>query len=904
MRANVAAQLDPVYLESLYEEWQQDPDSLDPTWQAFFQGFSLASCPRKCVAAGQAQKQSNVASLIYNYRDQGHRLAHNNPLFFPPSDIDELSLEYFQLSNADLDEVFDTGHLGFKQRATLREIVKFLEDTYCGSVGAEYLHIQDVSIRRWLQDQMEKSQNRPSLKGEEKRLILENLIDAALFETFVHRRFVGHKRFSIEGAESLISALHWLVDISPQLGVDEVVIGMAHRGRINVLANLLDKPYQTIFSEFKDNYLLDSMHGSGDVKYHKGFSSDHDSHRDGQRVHLSLTANPSHLEVVGPVALGKARAKQRRDPERQKVLPLVVHGDSAFAGQGIVAETFNMSRLKGYSVGGTIHLIVNNQIGFTTGPDQARSAGYATDVAKMVEAPIFHVNGDDPEAVVFVSELALRFRQTFGRDVVIDMLCYRRHGHSEVDEPRLTQPLLSRQIAGHTPVHHIYSQKLVKEGVLSADEVSQLEDGVRTTLDEAFVAAQIPKPAPEPDSYHGKWVGFDYPYSADPVDTSVARSVLEHVSERLRAVPENFSLNSKVKRILGQRNLEAPVDWSYGEALAFGTLLLEGTPVRLSGQDSERGTFSQRHAVLSDVNTVEHHVPLNHLAEDQARFCVYNSPLSEASVLAFEYGYSLADPGMLVLWEAQFGDFANGAQVIVDQFIVAAHAKWKRSNNLVMLLPHGYEGQGPEHSNAYLDRYLAACAEENIQVCVPTTPAQYFHVLRRQMHRPFRLPLVLMTPKGLLRHPLATSTLDDLAHGRFMEVLDDPKPPQRAGRVVFCSGRVYYDILEAKERIGVHDVALVRVEQLYPFPKEQIERIVEFYEEVDVIWAQEEPANRGGWTYFEPQFRSVLPHRRLRYVGRPPSASPAVGSMALHRQEQRRLVEQALGINKIQRGRQ
>ena len=900
-RGNPATIWNAEYIESLYTQWQQDPASLPETWQTFFQGFELSMCPRACVASDRAAAQSKVASLIYAYRSRGHLIAQLDPLGDNPSTHPELAPEAFGLGDDDLDTVFDTGHLGGPQRAPLREIIGLLREIYCRSVGVEYVHIQDVRVRRWLQEQMEPTRNRPSFDAARKREILELLNDAELFETFIHTRYRGQKRFSLEGAETLIPAMHAVVDLAPELGVEEIVIGMAHRGRLNVLANILDKSFSEIFAEFEDNYLPDSFGGDSDVKYHKGFSSEH-VNRGGKHVRLSLSSNPSHLEAVDPVVQGKARAKQRQrdDTERRRsVMPLLIHGDAAFAGQGVVAETLNLSQLKGYNTGGTLHLIVNNKIGFTTLPCESRSSVYATDVAKVVEAPIFHVNGDDPEATCFVAELALRFRQEFGRDVVVDMYCYRRHGHNEGDEPAFTQPVLYKKISERPSVRTLYRDQLTRAGELSEAEERRFSEDLSERLERDLEAVKTHKPSPRTTSYTNLWQGLDAPFSFEPAHTGVAHEILVEVTRGLTTVPEGFELNPKVARQLPKR-LEAveqrgEIDWAAGEALAFGTLLVEGTPVRLSGQDSERGTFSHRHAVWADTVSQQPYKPLNHLRDGQAHFCVYNSSLSEASVLGFDYGYSLAEPRMLILWEAQFGDFANGAQVIIDQFIVAAQAKWARSSGLVMLLPHGYEGQGPEHSNAYLERYLAAGAEDNIQVCNLTTPAQLFHALRRQVRRPFRRPLIIMSPKSMLRHRRAVSPVEQLIDGRFEELLDDPTPPAAARRVVLCSGKVFYDLLEARERDAIEDVALVRVEQIYPLHAERLRQVLGRYpENAELVWAQEEPKNRGAWSHIWQRLDELAPQRRLRYVGRAASASPATGSLARHKAEQADLVTQAL----------
>ncbi len=897
------------YIEEMYSRWQTEPSALSAEWQAFFSGFDLAMCPRDCVAAERARAQSQVASLIFAYRALGHLIAQVDPLGNNPTSHPTLQLERFGLTRENLDQVFDTGHLHGPARARLSEIIEILHDTYCRSIGVEYIHIQDREVRRWLQAQMEPTRNKRQLSAEQQKEILHHLIDAEVFETFIHSRYPAQKRFSLEGAESLIPALHHFVELATHLGADEVVMGMSHRGRLNVLANILDKPYPVIFNEFEDNLLPEWAGGDGDVKYHRGFSSDHESHTEGGRMlHISLTANPSHLEAVDPVVEGRARAKQRRrdDQEhRSRVIPLLVHGDAAFAGQGLVAETLNLSQLEGYRTGGTVHFIINNQIGFTTLPAEARSSLYSTDVAKMVEAPIFHVNGDDPEAVVWAIELALRFRQQFGRDVVVDMICYRRHGHNEGDEPAFTQPVLYAKIKDRPSVRVLYTDRLLRCCDLSEQEGDTIADEFKNRLQAAFeevkdTGSLPPELRTDRYAYDGIWKGLDNPYSHDPTATGVAHELLAATARALTSVPEGFELNPKVARQLPKRREavegHGEVDWSLAELLAFGTLLVEGNPVRLSGQDSARGTFSQRHSVWHDMNdqTVSH-VPLNHIDATQEKFCVYNSMLSEAAVLGFDYGYSLAEPHMLVLWEAQFGDFANGAQVIIDQFIVGSLAKWQRSSGLVMLLPHGYEGQGPDHSNAYLERYLAACAEHNIQVCNLTTPAQYFHVLRRQLRRPFRRPLVIMSPKSLLRHKLAVSPVDELVSGRFQEVLDDPMPPQRARRLVLCSGKVFYDVMEARAALGVDDVAVVRLEQLYPLHRELLQRTAKPYLGADeIVWLQEEPQNRGAWSFMLPRLLELFPDHRLRYAGRPASASPATGSHRVHEQEQDALVHEAL----------
>ncbi len=891
------------YVDALYEEYLRDPASVGEAWQTFFQGFDLASCPRTCVAATQARAQSKVASLIYAYRNQGHLIAKLDPLGNNPDSHPALALETFDLTEEDIPKIFDTGHLGGPQRAPLSDVLAILRETYCESVGVEYLHIQDMNVRRWLQAEMEPIRNRPQLSREDKHEILSNLVDAEIFETFIHSRYPGQKRFSLEGAESLIPAVHAIVELAPELEIAEMVIGMAHRGRLNVLANILDKSYAQIFSEFEDNFVPETVGGDGDVKYHRGFSSTHVNHQ-GNPLHISLTSNPSHLEAVNPVALGRTRSKQRRrgDTEsRRQVLPFLIHGDAAFAGQGLVAETLNLSGLPGYTTGGTVHFVVNNQIGFTTGPAEARSTKYSTDVAKMLEAPIFHVNGDDPAAVVHVARLALRFRQEFGRDVVVDMVCYRRHGHNEGDEPAFTQPLLYGKIKNRPPVRKLYQQQLIDAGDLEPQAAEEIAQRLKARLQSAFEEVKRQPVVEDKPAFQEAWKGLDNPYSSEPAATAVPHTMLVDVARALTTIPDGFTLNPKVARRLPKVreaiDSHGSVDWATAELLAFGTLLHEGTPVRLSGQDSARGTFSQRHSVWQDMRSQEPYIPLRHIRPGQARFCVYNSLLSEAAVLGFDYGYSLDEPHMLVIWEAQFGDFSNGAQVIIDQFLVSSLSKWQRASGLVMLLPHGYEGQGPEHSNAYLERYLAACAEDNIQVCNFTTPAQYFHALRRQVRRSFRRPLIVMSPKSLLRSPQCVSTVDDLVDGRFREVLDDPTPPSRARRLVLCSGKVFYDLIDRRQRDGVDDVAIIRVEQFYPCPEGQMVEVVARYEGADtVVWVQEEPQNRGGWAFISQRLRHLFPGHQVQYAGRETAASPAPGSLQLHRIEQEQLVRDALGL--------
>ncbi|MBW2732597.1 MAG: 2-oxoglutarate dehydrogenase E1 component [Deltaproteobacteria bacterium] len=905
--------VDAAYIEDLYEQWQGDPNSVPESWQYFFQGLSFAGTRKApsedcSLHARGARMQSNVASLIYAYRDQGHVIAQTDPLGSSPQEIDALRLENWDFTDDDLREVFDTGHLaGVPERLTLREILQVLQQTYCRSIGVEYLHIQDRSIRRWLQEQLEPVRCSPDCSREQKLQILEDLVDAEQFESFTHSRYPGQKRFSLEGAETLIPGLRGLIEGAASSGAKEIVFGMSHRGRLNVLANILGQSYEEVFTEFEGNFLPSTFQGDGDVKYHKGYGSTYTTHA-GQEVHLTLTANPSHLEIVDPVVQGRVRAKQRQHDdthERKKVIPLLIHGDAAFSGQGVVAETLNLSQLAGYRTGGTVHVIINNQIGFTTSPMDGRSSPYPTDVAKLVDAPIFHVNGDDPEATVFAMEVALAFRQRFNRDVVVDMVCYRRHGHNESEDPALTQPLLYAKIKDRPTVRLQYMWRLVEEGQLTEAEADQQVEVFRERLEKAREIARKENPPLKLQAFEGRWKGLDAVFSHEPVKTSVTPELLEQVAATLAKVPEGFNLSPKVarqlpKRLAAVQQGEGGIDWGYAELLALGTLLAEDTPVRLSGQDSQRGTFSQRHAVWQDMKRGEMHIPLNFVSEDQARFCVYNSSLSEAAVLGFEYGYSLSEPEMLILWEAQFGDFVNGAQVVIDQFIVSAESKWGRDSGIVLLLPHGFEGQGPEHSNAYMERFLAAGAQFNIQVCNLTTPAQYFHLLRRQTKRRFRMPLVLMAPKSMLRHKRAVSRLADFVETpHFEEVLADDEPPKRARRLVLCSGKFYWDLVVKRRKENIEDVAIVRLEQLFPLHEEKLREVVARYGEVEeVVWAQEEPQNRGPWTYLFPQLLTLFPdyyaRGALRYVGRPASASPATGSLRRHRQEQDYLVTQAL----------
>jgi 2-oxoglutarate dehydrogenase E1 component len=886
-------------IEAAYQRWRADPSSVDESWRYFFEGFELGNAGKAFPGTSSAA-QINIVRLIDAYRDLGHFIAHLDPLSETKTTHPLLELSEFDFDEADLDRTFDTSHFLGLPRATLRELLETLRETYCRTIGVEYMHIQDTHIRRWLQERMEPRRNQPKLPRRRKFRLLMDLHWAELFEKFLHTRYVGQKRFSLEGSETLIPVLDAIVERAADSGAREIIMGMAHRGRLNVLANIIHKPYAEIFNEFEENYLEGAVDGDGDVKYHVGFSSDWTT-VGGKNIHLSLTPNPSHLEAVDPVVEGRTRAKQHLfgDHLRVQGVPLLIHGDAAFAGQGLVAETLNLSQLAGYTTGGTLHVIVNNQIGFTTSPKDARSTTYCTDVAKMIQVPIFHVNAEDPEAALYVAELATDFRQTFHNDVVIDLYCYRRHGHNEGDEPSFTQPLMYSKIKDRPTLSEVYTEKLIMRGDLTADETEAIDSDFQAKLQAAQHEVRTGPPRRRNiRTLSGQWNGLSAAYTHAPLDTAVDEKTLQWITEGLTRVPDNFELNPKIARFLENRRAEMrerkPIDWSFAEALGFGSLLVEGTPVRLSGQDSRRGTFSQRHAVLYDARSGERYFPLNGLAPNQAQFTAYDSLLSEAAVLGFEFGYSLDEPDTLVLWEAQFGDFANGAQVIIDQYVVGSQSKWQRESGLVMLLPHGYEGQGPEHSSARLERFLQACAEDNIQVCNLTTPGQYFHLLRRQMKRKFRKPLVLMTPKSLLRHKACVSPLEHFTSGHFEEVLDDTAAdPARVRRVLLCSGKVYYDLLEERARQSADEVAVVRVEQFYPFREDLFKQLPARYRKArEWAWVQEESQNMGGWTFMEPRLRAL--GLAVEYVGRDASASPATGSLKVHQREQRELVEAAI----------
>ncbi|MBU3664699.1 MAG: 2-oxoglutarate dehydrogenase E1 component [Chthoniobacterales bacterium] len=899
-------------LEQNYERWKQDTESVTPEWNAFFEGFELGLTQSEELAEGakaavpeDAALERRADSLAYNYRTLGHTIAHLDPLTPEPPENPLLSLKAIGFSQSDLERTVSSKYFREGKPMLLREMIADLRSIYCGTIGVEFMHIQDPLMRNWIRERMENRSDEAQRDPALHKSVLRLLYEAETFEHFLHTRYVGQKRFSLEGAESLLVILNTILEGCESHGVAEMVMGMAHRGRLNVLANFLEKPLALIFNEFSENFIPEVVGGNGDVKYHLGYAADRVT-ATGYKVGVRLAANPSHLEAVDPVVEGMARARQRiigDTDTRKKVLPLLIHGDAAFAGQGIVAEVFQMSQLPGYRTGGTVHVIVNNQIGFTTLPADARSSLYPTDVAKMVEAPIFHVNGDDPLAAVTVAQIALDFRQEFGRDIVIDLFCYRRHGHNEGDEPTFTQPHLYGKIQKHPLVSKAFTDELAALGTVTSAEAAGIKKKAESELEEAFdVVKKSESAKPEGGRFAGSTAVFQPSYSYAPVHTAISPEMLKEIVEGLCRVPEDFHILSKVRRMLIERRLEilrdgGPYDWAFSEALAFGSLLLEGTPVRLSGQDSRRGTFSQRHAVLHDAQKNEDYIPLNHLAPGQAKLCVYNSLLSEAAVLGFDYGYSLDYPDMLCLWEAQFGDFVNGAQVMIDQFISSAESKWQRPSSLVMLLPHGYEGQGPEHSSGRLERFLQLCADNNMQVCNLTTPAQYFHALRRQIHRDYRKPLVIMTPKSLLRHPLAVSKAEDFTKGRFYAIMAPiPSKPESITRVILCSGKVYYDLAAKRDELGATDAFIVRVEQLYPLHGEKIQRIVNACPNLKrIVWCQEEPKNMGAWFYMSAQLRELL-GRPVAYAGRPESPSPAVGALALHKLQQAELVSRAFEV--------
>ncbi|HVY00346.1 MAG TPA: 2-oxoglutarate dehydrogenase E1 component [Pseudorhodoplanes sp.] len=963
------------YIEELYGRYERDPASVDAEWQAFFKSLkddpeSVARSARgaswkrpnwpqvgngelvaaldgnwaalekplgdkikaKAQAAGvelgapdvlQATRDSvHALMLIRAYRIRGHFHAKLDPLDLEPEkNEEELDPRTYGFEEADMDRKIYLDKVLGLEFATMREIVAILRRTYCQTLGVEFMHISNAAQKAWIQERIEGKDKEIAFTREGKRAILNKLVEAEGFEKFLDVKFTGTKRFGLDGGESLIPALEQIIKRGGNLGVKEIVIGMPHRGRLNVLTQVMGKPHRVLFHEFKGGSATpDDIEGSGDVKYHLGASSDREF--DGNKVHLSLTPNPSHLEIVDPVTLGKVRAKQDQlgatPDDRTMALPLLIHGDAAFAGQGVVAECFGLSELKGYKTGGSLHFIVNNQIGFTTYPRYSRSSPYPSDVAKMIDALIFHVNGDDPEAVVFAAKVATEYRQKFAKPVVIDMFCYRRFGHNEGDEPSFTQPLMYKKIRSHPSTLDLYSRKLIGEGVVTDGEVAKMKSDWRARLDAEFEASQSYKPN-KADWLDGRWTGLKAAADSDDPrrgDTGVEAKVLKEIGARITEVPPNFNVHRTIQRFLDNRRKAIEtgegIDWATAEALAFCSLLLEGHRVRLSGQDSERGTFSQRHSVLFDQESETRYTPFNHVRDGQARYEVLNSSLSEEAVLGYEYGYSTAEPNALTLWEAQFGDFANGAQVVFDQFISSAERKWLRMSGLVCLLPHGYEGQGPEHSSARLERFLQMCAEDNMQVANCTTPANYFHILRRQLKREIRKPLILMTPKSLLRHKRAVSRLDELVPGTSFHRLlwDDAQmlkgekirlvADDKIRRVVLCTGKVYYDLYEEREKRGIDDIYLLRVEQLYPFPTKALVAELSRFKQAEIVWCQEEPRNMGAWFFVDVFLQWVLNNinakfKQARYAGRPASASTAVGQMSKHLAQLKQFLDEALG---------
>jgi 2-oxoglutarate dehydrogenase E1 component len=899
------------YIEAQYKRWKADPTGVSKDWRFFFEGFELADSGVPEAAEGldeqQLLKQSRVESLIYRYRDLGHLLACLDPLVACPTSHPLLDLQAFDLTPEDLERKFFSRRFSATGHAPLKDIIQALKETYCRSVGVEFMHIQDPSERRWLLNRMEPIRNQPRLERESKQRILKCLVRATLFEHFLNKKYIGVTRFSLEGGEALIAGLDFLIQHVAESGGKEMIVGMAHRGRLNVQANILQRPYEDILSEFESCYNPQEVVGAGDVKYHNGYLADLKTPK-GQVLRIFLMNNPSHLEAVNPVVEGFTRARQDLigDNNGAHVMPLLMHGDAAFAGQGVVAETLNMSQLQGYMTGGTIHIIINNQIGYTTLPENARSTRYSTDIAKMLMVPIFHVHGENPEAVVHVMQLAADYRREFGKDVVIDLVCYRRYGHNEGDEPYFTQPGMYDRIRQRPSLHQLYAEQLMTEGIVRQDLLDNLTSEINSQLDQAYATVHGSE-CPFPESrFYEEWDGISATYTQEPVTTHVDKDILLSLAKKLNTVPDPFSLNPKLQRLLKKR-LESVeqgqgIDWANAESLAFASLLNEGKSVRLSGQDSGRGTFSQRHSTLIDIENERRYHPLNSIDADQARFYVYDSLLSEAGVLGFEYGYSIASPDCLVMWEAQFGDFVNNAQSIIDLFIASGETKWQRLSGLTLLLPHGYEGMGPEHSSARLERFLQLCAGDNIQVSNPTTPAQYFHLLRRQVKARFRKPHVVMTPKSLLRHPLAVSTLDDLAVGHFQPVLDDPAEGKEATTVLICSGKIFYELFQNRNELEKTDMAIVRLEQFYPFPESQLKKLFQKYRQAEKwFWVQEEPQNMGGWQFVRPRLETTA-QKSFEYIGRKASSSPASGFPSLAKLEQQAIIAQALGPPAIRKG--
>ncbi len=913
------------YIASLHKQFQKDSTSISPEWQEFFKDFPKDSFseetphwPKKSHAVTSSLNHHEMADavkvckLIQAYRTWGHRAAITDPLGLskPPSHV-ELDPSWHGLDTTDLQKIIHVNDLGFEE-TTLKEVIQKLHETYCRKIAVEFMHLESPKEKKWIQERFENSTHHHTPHQEKE--IFRHVLNAEAFEKFLHVKFPGAKRFGLDGNESLIPALETILEKTVKNGGKEIVLGMSHRGRLAVMTTFLHKPMRFIFALFQGTFIYTEEEGSGDVKYHQGYSSDRTVND--HKIHLSLTANPSHLESVYPVVLGKVRGKQTlfKDQERKKTLGLILHGDAAFTGQGVVAESLQLAHLPGYGTGGTIHIIVNNQIGFTTNSSESRSSYYCSETAKVIQAPILHVNTDHPRAVVWAAEFAMDFHHQFGRDVVIDLIGYRRYGHNEGDEPTFTQPLTYQKIANHPTVATLYEQTLLQEGVAHEKELKEIRADIESHLQSEYEAStrlQSNEEAKlEPDWLKGDWEGVKSRFekieeSLQEIVTGVDVSLLKELGRSFITVPASFHLHSKINRQFSQRKLvfdedQSNVDWTTAESLAFATLLHEGSPVRLSGQDSGRGTFSQRHAILVDQETEENYVPLNHLPNQKASIEILNSPLSEMAVMGFDYGYSLSNPHTLVIWEAQFGDFSNGAQIIIDQYLSASRSKWLRLSGLVLLLPHGLEGMGPEHSSARLERYLQLCAENNLQVVNCSTPANYFHVLRRQLHSPNRIPLIIMTPKSLLRHRLAVSDLSDMdKNTHFKQVIDDTLKSETVERVILCSGKIYYDLFQYRQDNEKTNVALIRVEQLYPFPAQELEIVLSAYKNAEVVWCQEEPKNMGAWTFIHHRIEDVLMkiqahHRKATYVGRNEAASPATGSPNRHTEEQNTIIKVAI----------
>ena len=905
---NLSETLSKDYIDSQYEQWKADPNSVSRDWRFFFEGFEIGhGMDRETDAVydeKQVLKQSRVDALIRRYREIGHLLACLDPLTACPTDHPLLNLSAFDLTQKDLDTKFYAKGLIENHRASLKDIINTLKETYCRSIGAEFMHLQDPDERKWLQGRMEPVQNKPDLKSDDKLRIMEKLYQAALFEQFLNKKYLGQTRFSLEGAEAVVPMLDVLADRAASQGCREIILGMAHRGRLNIQANILNKSFEEIFTEFESCYDPDEVFGAGDVKYHNGYLADIKTRR-GEPLRFFLVNNPSHLESVNPVVQGFVRARQDilGDDKNNAILPLLIHGDAAFSGQGVVTETLNMSQLTGYKTGGTIHLVINNQIGYTTLPEHARSTRYATDVAKMLMVPIFHVHGENPEAVVHVIRLAVDYRKTFNKDVVIDVICYRKYGHNEGDEPYFTQPQMYERIRSRPSLNTVYSQELIEQGLTRKEDIDVLEQNINRELEDALETVRSSSCVFPQTRFYENWKNFHGNYTHDPLKTGVSGNKLVALARKLNKFPADFSANTKLVRLLKNRldSVEKGkgIDWANAEALAFASLLVEGDPIRLSGQDSARGTFSQRHSILVDTKTGDEYTPLNALDKAQAPFSVYNSLLSEAGVLGFEYGYSMAQPRGLVIWEAQFGDFANNAQAVIDLYIASGQTKWQRFSGLVLLLPHGWEGLGPEHSSARLERFLQLCAQDNMQVCNLSTPAQYFQLLRRQVKAKFRKPLIIMTPKSLLRHPLAVSDLKEMTAGTFKEVLDDPDPGKSVRRILFCSGKIYYELLQKRREIKKTDTAIIRLEQFHPFPETQLRAVIRKYKQVRQFnWVQEEPENMGAWFFVRSRIEKLI-KKPLQYIGRNAAASPATGFPGIYRKEQTAVIDTAFGIGEI-----